>query len=104
MSGQAIFDPKYTGETKTYQFDFTSDLAPFEAILIQTVTASVFSGTDATPSAIISGAASATRTIVSQNITGGILGVIYELLCTATTSSSQILEKSAFLAVVPELL
>ena len=104
VSGQVIFDPKYVGETKLFQFDFTSDLAIGETISTQTVTASVYSGTDGSPSAIISGIASASGAIVSQKVTGGVLGVTYELLCTITTSLGQTVEKSAYLAVAPELL
>jgi hypothetical protein len=48
---------------------------------------------------MISGAASASGKIVSQNVTGGTLGVIYQLLCSITTSLSQTLQMSAFLAI-----
>ena len=94
--------PKLSGDTVTVQFDFTSSLGS-ETISTQTVTASVYSGTDATPSAIISGTATASGAVVSQKITAGTVGVIYELLCTITTSGGQTLTKSAFLAVVPDL-
>jgi len=104
MSSRAILDPKLLGETKTITFDFTSSLAIGETISTQTVTASTYSGTDAVPSGVISGAASASGTVVSQKITGGVLGVMYELLCQITTSLGQTLQQSAFLAVVPDLL
>ena len=104
MSSRAILDPKLLGETKTITFDFTSNLAIGETVSTQTVTATVYSGTDASPSGVISGSASTSGAVVSQKITGGVLGVMYELLCQITTSLGQTLQQSAFLAVVPDLL
>jgi len=104
MSSRAILDPKLLGETKTITFDFTSSLVIGETISTQTVTASTYSGTDATPSGVISGIASTSGAVVSQKITGGVLGTMYELLCQITTSLGQTLQQSAFLAVVPDLL
>lgn len=90
------------GETKTYSFDFAGLLASGETISSATVVATVYSGTDAAPSSIISGSDSTSGSIVSQNITAGTLGVIYELLCTATTSAGQLLQIVGLLAVVPD--
>ena len=103
MSGRAQLDPKLAGSTRTYTFDFTSDLAVGETISTETVTATVYSGTDASPSSLISGSASASGAVVSQKIAGGVVGVIYELLCTITTSAGQTLTKAGFLAVVSDL-
>jgi hypothetical protein len=36
-------------------------------------------------------------------LTGGTLGVVYQLLCTITTSNGQTLVKAGYLAVVPNL-
>lgn len=104
MSSRAIFDPKLAGETQTYTFDFTSDLAIGETISTQTVTATTYSGTDASPSSIISGSASASGAVVSQKITAGVLGTMYELLCQITTSAGQTLQQPAFLAIAPDLI
>lgn len=93
---------KLAGETKTVTFDFTSLLGASETISTQSCTATVYSGTDATPSAIISGSASASGAVVSQKITAGTVGVIYYIVCTITTSLSQTLELSGFLAVLPD--
>ncbi len=92
---------KYQGETKNVPFDFTSDLAVGETITSQVVTASVYSGTDAGPSALIQGSASVSGAVVTQAITGGVVGVMYTLLCTITTSAVQTLQKSASLTVLP---
>jgi len=100
---RSILPPKQQGATKTIPFDFTSDLAIAETISTQVVTAAVYSGTDATPSGIISGVASASGKTVSQKITGGVVGVIYQLLCTITTSLGQTITQSAFLTVIPDV-
>lgn len=96
---RVVFPPKLVGETKSFTFDFTSMLGSVETISTQVVTATVYSGTDPTPSALISGVASASGAIVTQNITGGVAGNIYELKCTITTSASQTLLLVAFLVV-----
>lgn len=100
---RVVLEPKFDGETKTYEFDFASDLATAETISTQSVVATVYSGTDGSPSSIISGSATASGSVVSQKITAGVLGVIYKLLCTVTTSASQTLERSGYLAVIPDL-
>lgn len=100
---RTILTPKFQGETKTYSFDFTSQLASGETISTQVVTATVYSGTDALPSSIISGSATASGAVVSQKITAGTVGVIYTLLCTITTSAGQTLQMSAFMTIIPNV-
>jgi hypothetical protein len=94
---------KLLGETVNVTFDFISKLGVSETISTQVTTCTVYSGVDAAPSAVISGAASSSGTIVTQKITAGVLGVIYELLCTITTSQGQTLQLSAYLAIIPDL-
>lgn len=84
-------------------FDFISSLQPTETISTANVTASVYSGLDPNPAAVVSGSATISNTQVLQLTTGGVLGVIYELLCTITTSLGQTIAQSAFLAIVPDL-
>ncbi len=103
MSGRVAFAGKYLGETVKVTFDFTSMLASGETISTQVVVATVYSGTDATPSNIISGSASASGAVVTQAITGGTLGVTYELKCTITTSASQTLILTGYFPIPPEL-
>lgn len=93
------FPPKLTGVTDLYVFDFISALAPGETISSQVTTCAVYSGVDASPSSMISGAATASSTKVTQKITGGVAGVIYTLLCTITTSLGRTLQLSAYLAI-----
>lgn len=103
MSGRQSFDPKLPGETGIVTFDFTSKLAAGETISTKVVAATVYSGVDASPSAIISGTASASGALVTQTVTAGTAGVIYELLCTITTSLSQTLQLAGLLAVTSML-
>ena len=97
------FLPKYAGATCSVVFDFTSDLASSETIDSAVVTCTEYSGTDASPSSMVSGADSTSGYLVSQLITGGVVGNVYELLCTITTSLGQTLTKPGFLAVIPDL-
>lgn len=101
LAQRAELPPKYSGVTATYTFDFAADLASGETISTQVCTAAVYSGTDASPSSIISGAATASGSVVSQDITGGTEGVIYQITCTITTSEGQTLKLVGLLAVVP---
>ncbi len=99
-----ILEPIVSGELETVVFDFTSRLTPAETLSTAVTTAVVYSGTDASPSAIISGSASISGQKVSQKITTvsvGVLGVTYDLVCTVTTSLGQTLKLSAFLTIVP---
>ena len=96
-----IWPPKQAGATKNYPFDFISDLAVGETISGATVTATLWTGTDPTPSGIISGAASISGSVVTQKLTAGLAGNIYAVTCTATTSAGQTLVRSAYLVVGP---
>ena len=96
------FPPKLYGVTKKVTFNFISELAPGETISTATVAATVWSGNDPTPSGIVSGAASISGTTVTQTITGGVIGTIYKLLCTITTSAGQTLQGWGLLAVLAD--
>lgn len=99
---RVIFEGKPSGETATLTFDFLSRLAVGETISTQVVTATTYSGTDAAPSGIISGAASASGSKVTQKVTAGTLGVTYLLKCTITTSTGQTLILSGFIVIIPD--
>lgn len=98
--GRIITSSKKTGETVLVSFDFLSKLVSGETISTQSVAASVYSGVDANPSAIINGAATLSgTTIILQSITAGVVGCIYSLLCTITTSLGQTIQMSTLLAI-----
>lgn len=92
---------KSSGETLDVVFSFLSSLAIGESVSSAVTTAAVYSGTDATPSSIIDGAASVSSPNVTQSITAGTSGVIYNLTCTATSSTGQIVVLVGYITVVP---
>lgn len=103
MSGRVTFAGKYVGETLRLSFDFTSQLAVGETLSSASVACTVWSGTDPSPGGLVSGSASISGAIVTQGITGGLLGVVYELACSVTTSLGQTLQITGYLPLVPDL-
>jgi len=101
--GRVILNPKKLGETVVEPFNFISALGSGETIVSATCGCTVYTGADPNPSAMLVGAPAINGTIVQQEITGGILGCIYELLCTATTNAGEVIEISAYLAIEPDL-
>ena len=99
MTSRVVFATKRVSETKNLTFNFLSNLGVSETISSATVTAAVYSGTDATPSALIDGVASISGSIVTQSITAGTSGVTYILTCTADTSLGQTLLITAYLTI-----
>lgn len=97
------FAPKLQGATQKYTFDFSSLLGVGVTISTQVVTAATYAGTDASPSSIISGSATASGAIVTQVLTAGTTGVTYQLTCQITTSDSQTLQLIAYLPVIPKV-
>jgi hypothetical protein len=98
-----VLPAKLQGETLRVNFPFGNKLETGEAVASAVTTCAVWSGVDANPSSVISGAAAvpADGLSVYQTITAGIAGVIYYLLCTATTNSGRVLQCSAYLTVLP---
>ena len=93
-------EPKRTGETINYAVDFANVLA--SGVTLSTAAnwvATVKSGTDASPSSIVSGSASISGTKSVQAITAGTDGVVYYLKVSVTTSDSQTLEELVTLEV-----
>ena len=96
-----IFPGKTSSEKFIATFNFASRLAAAETISTASVAATVYSGTDASPSSIVSGASTISGQTATQPITAGTEGVTYKLVCTITTSFSQTLQLMAFLTIVP---
>jgi len=104
-NARILFKSKRVGESVFLKpsFDFISALAPTETILTAVVTAAVYTGVDPNPSAIISGGAVISGTQVTQLVVGGVVGTIYGLTCSVTTSLGQTLNASGFFSVDPPL-
>ncbi len=99
MSYWTIFDVKNPAVDFQATFDFSLGLTVGETISSASTAATCYSGSDATPQAIISGAAVPSGKVVGQVITGGLEGNAYLVTCTATTSLGHHLDASAFLVV-----
>lgn len=98
---QLIFDAKAVGELQPYIVNFSDRLQFGEGINGAAVAVSVFSGTDASPNSMLSGAASFDAAgNVTQNLTAGIAGVIYNVVFIVTGTNSHNYVKVGQLAVV----
>ena len=97
-----ILESKHAGETVIVRPDFGTLLAVGETISGASSTSVVYSGTDASASAVISGAPSVSGTVVTQALTGGVVGVTYLITITVTnTSLGQVLEMYGYLTITP---
>jgi hypothetical protein len=93
--------PKLLSEVGPRVVDFISKVPATETIVSCTTTASVWSGNDPSPSAIIGGN-SVSGTQVTQLFSGGVAGTIYLIDFLASTSISHTYKLSGYLAVVPD--
>jgi hypothetical protein len=100
MSYRTIFDAKISTQDADVVFDFTGQLFPGETVDWSLVTAALYSGTDANPSLIISGAPTVAGAKVTQRLVGGFVGVTYELACQVVTNTLRPLAKLGYVAVI----
>ena len=100
MTNRIVLPGKLASETFNATFSFT--LSVGETIVSAATTATVYSGTDGSPSSLIATGASISGAQVTQRLAGGTLGVTYLLVCSATTSGNQVLKQTAFLVIVPD--
>lgn len=100
MTYRGIFDAKVSSVDGSATFSFSDELAVGESLSSASVTATIYSGTDATPSGLLNGPATKSGGQVTQLLTGGVVGVVYLLTCTGLTSASETLVREGYLAVV----
>jgi len=100
MSYRSIFDAKTASATAAVSFDFASEYASGETCSSASVTATVYSGTDSAPSAILSGSPVLSTTSVTQTLVGGVSGVTYLLTATATSSAGRVRSMAGYLSVI----
>jgi len=98
-----ILESKYAAETRNQVWDFTSRLAVGETISSATASSAVYSGATAAANPSL-GSPSISGAKVTVATGGGVLGVVYTLTCTATTSLGQVLVLAGLLTVVPDSL
>lgn len=97
-----VITPKYAGETKDYPFDFASQLVGAAETLVSAVaTASVYSGVDASPSALVNPAPAILNSVATLRTQAGVVGTIYVVTVTGTSSLGQIMILQAYLTVLP---
>lgn len=99
MTARIVLAPKTTNEIRLLTFDFSSFLALAETISGSVASVAVWSGTDASPSSMLSGSSAVSGALVNQLMTGGVAGVLYVVSIVASTSLGQALTLSGFLAV-----
>lgn len=97
MTQRVSFDPKPAAEKFDAVFGFT--LATGESIDSASTVSSLYSGTDTSPTALVSGSTSISDPEVTQLIIGGVAGNVYLLVCTAITDAPQTLVRTGFLVV-----
>ncbi len=104
MASFVVVPPKFDSSTIDLPIDFISQLLVLddEALVAATVSCVVSSGTDPSPSSMLSGDPVLTQNVVTQTITGGLPGVIYTLGFNATTNLSNQLIIYVNLAVLSE--
>jgi hypothetical protein len=98
-----ISPSKLVGETFTLTFNFLDRLNWAEVLTSAVCTVEVASGTDLSPEDILSGTdtISSDGTSATQKVYRGVPGVIYKVICTAS-SSTHTYVKISYLAVLPD--
>lgn len=100
MSSFISFPPKLYSSTIQIEADFSAQLQDGEAIVSCVMSVTVYSGLDLTPSAMLDGGPVLLQNIVTQQLTGGEVGVLYLIGFNGTTNLSSQLIIQAYLAVV----
>lgn len=96
-----IFADKNAAEVLPYSVEFIDRLLVGETISTPLVTILVSSGTDPSPSAMLSGSPTVSGgNTINFILTGGVPGVVYTIVVTALISSSNVYLKVGHLAIV----
>jgi hypothetical protein len=97
MQSINFIDSKTPGEVIPIVFKFENIVSSISAV--SSVSVTLVSGTDGSPSSIISGTATFSGTSVTQAIQNGVDGCIYLIVCNIT-SGSNIYSLACYLPVV----
>jgi hypothetical protein len=93
-------EDKDLSERDNFRFDFSRALGTGETVSSAVVTCEVASGTDASPSALLSGSPAVSSPNVTQLVIGGLVGVSYYIRCVATLSSGRVLASTALVNII----
>jgi len=91
---------KYADSTVPLVVDFISQLIDGEALVAATTSASVFNGTDPAPEDILLGSPDLAQNVVTQTITGGLVGVTYTVQFNGTTNLDNELIINVYVSVI----
>lgn len=97
---KVTFPQKNPADTLPLVFDFSSYLPTSVTVSSAVTSATVYSGTDASPTALISGSPTVSSPTVTQNTIGGVEGVTYIVSCSATLSNAAIITLQGYLSVL----
>lgn len=95
-----VSQSKLQSELADFEIDFLSRLSVNETALTAASTIEVLSGVDPTPTAMLSGLPSLAGSVVTQRLTGGLPGVIYQLSIAVRTSTGAIVINRMAIAVL----
>lgn len=98
---RVVLQSKKSSEMRYYEFDFISQLAPGDSFTASAVTASLLSGTDANPSAILFEAPLTDGRIVKQKIMAGVPGNLYLIKATGNGLLGTFYTIEGILAILP---
>ena len=101
MNYRSVINVKTSAATEDAVFDFANQYGAGETCASGSVTATVYSGIDASPSGVLSGSGVASGTKFTQKVIAGMLGVVYLLTCTTTSSAGKVRSLQGFLIIVP---
>lgn len=93
-------ESKLVGEDLLVELDFLSRLVGGETVATAVCAIEVWSGVDASPSAMISGSPTVSGSTVRQKVVDGSAGVIYLLTIAVRTSLNSIYYNQAKIAVL----
>jgi hypothetical protein len=102
MTNRVILESRHAAEARNEVFDFLSQLNAGETISTASVTAAISSGVTASALPVIA-APSIGGSKVTVNISAGVIGVVYLLTCSITTSLGQTLLLNGYQPVIPEI-
>lgn len=107
MRRAEILEDMDVEEDDTIRFDFSNELETGETLVDAiagdaVVTAEVYSGTDPTPSAFLSGSRQVSSPAVRQAVNNPVAGVVYLLRCKAKTSTDRILVRAGYIKGIRE--
>lgn len=96
-----VFEELISGEVLYMTFAFDDRMVLGETITFAGCVASVHSGVDPAPAAVILGGATVEGQTIVVKVTSSLPGVTYGLTAGIETSTGQVLKKQAYLAIIP---